>query len=132
MLMFLHRNMRIKNKYLRNRHARNKAWNRAKKIVGGEFSQKFSNPYWFHGKKYATVDEQLRDHQTWISEWWVRGFLSGQKEGRCNSPQWYRQIIERRERRLVKIALDRMLKDVNNVDDYDIPCYNHDANWDWI
>ena len=61
--------MRIKNNYLRNRHARIKAWNKAKKIEGGEFSHKWSNPYWFYGLCYWPVEEQIKDHQTHIEEW---------------------------------------------------------------
>lgn len=124
--------MRIKNKYLRYRHARNKAWNRAKKIVGGEFSQKHSNPYWFHGLKYATVEEQQEDHVKWIKEGWVRDFLSGNHRGYHHAPKWYKKIIERKERRQVKRVIDKMTLNCNNVDSYTVPNFKHHADWDWF
>lgn len=124
--------MRIKNKYLRNRHARNKAWNRAKKIVEGEFSQKFSNPYWFHGLKYASVEEQQNDHVKWINDWWVRSFLKGNKRGCFHAPRWYKNGIECRERRMVKKFIDKILKNVDGVDDIDIPIFKHQADWNWF
>lgn len=130
--MFYNKNMRIKNKYLRNRHARIKAWNKAKKIEGGEFSQKWSNPYWFHGMKYASVEEQQKDHVKWIEEWWVRGFLNGNNRGGFHAPKWYKLPYKRRERRLVKKVLDRMSRDVDNVDGYIIPSFKQDADWNWF
>lgn len=131
-MFFYIKNMRIKNKYLRNRHARIKAWNKAKKIVGGEFSQKWSNPYWFHGMKYASVEEQQKDHAEWIKEGWVRGFLSGKQRGYYHAPKWYKKIIERQERRQVKKSIDKMIKNIDNVDGCTIPNFKHHADWDWF
>lgn len=132
--MFYIKNMRIKNKYLRYRHARNKAWNRAKKIEGGEFSQKWEYPYWFYGLKYYTVEEQKKDHVKWIEEKWVRGFLSGKQRGYYHAPKWYKKIIERQERRQVKRVVDKMIRNCNNVDsdNYTIPNFKHHADWDWF
>jgi len=124
--------MRIKNKYLRNRHASIKARNKAKKIEGGEFSQKWSNPYWFWGLTYKTAEEQQKDHVKWLKEWWVRTFLNGNKRGSHHAPKWYKKTIERRERRQVKKFIDSMIKNVDSVDSYTIPNFKHHADWDWF
>lgn len=130
--MFLHENMRIKSKYLRNRHARNKAWKRIVKFEGGLYSYKCYFPWWFHGFRYETPEQSIKDREEYFQTWWLRSLLGGNKKGHHNAPKWYRQEIERPERRAVKAVLDKMLKDVENVDDYDIPTFKHDANWDWF
>jgi hypothetical protein len=80
---------------------------------------------------YDTPETQLKQQEDWLKTK-LRKSLSGNHPGYYNAPQWKRQEIERAERRHVKTALDKMLKDVDNVDNYDIPNFRHDANWDWF
>lgn len=122
----------MKNKYIRNRSVKNKDWNRAKKIVGGEFSQKLFFPYWLHGVSYTSANEQLLDHQTWISEHWVRTFLSGNHRGCFHAPKFHKKEIERSERRKVQQAINKMMQNIDDVDDIDIPKFIHQADWDWF
>jgi hypothetical protein len=126
--------MRIKNKYLRNRLFKNKAWNRAKNIEGGEFSRKYFTPYWFHEGEFikiSSVEEQHQSHINWIKEW-VYTFVNGGKRGTRHANKTFRKNIERCERHKVKNVISKILKDVNNVDEYDIPQFKHDADWDWF
>lgn len=131
--MFYNKNMRIKNKYLRNRLVKTLTRKRVKKFLGGEFSHKLFCPWWCFGfEKTWTPEEQLKDHQEHIDEWWVRGILNGKRSGHYHAPKWYKIPYKRRERRLVKKVLDRMTKDVDNVDGYNIPSFKQDADWDWF
>lgn len=131
-MFYSKKNMKIKNKYLRNRHVRIKAWNKAKKIEGGEFSQKWANPYWFWGLRWESAEEQQKNHVQWIKKYWVRTFLKGNKKGRHHAPKWYKKHIERRERRQVNKVIDKMIKNIDNVDRHIIPNFKHDADWDWF
>ena len=121
--------MRIENKYLRNRLVRNKFRKKAKQIVGGEFSYKSFYPYWF-----TLVDpheNQLKKHQEDINEK-TRAFLKGCDRGVFNAPKKYKKFIERSEKRQVKKALNKMIKNVEEVEDIEIPTFKHDANWTWF
>ena len=111
--------MRIKNKYLRNRLVKFKARNRAKKFVGGEFSIKCSCPWWYYGLRCGSPEEEIADQQKWIDDFWVRYLINGGKG--ANGPKEHRQIIERGQRHMVKQVLHEMTKDINNVDDMNIP-----------
>jgi hypothetical protein len=130
--MFYNKNMRIKNKYLRNRLFKTLTRNRVKQFIGGEFSYKQHCPWWSLGLfKNYTSEEQLKDHQNHIDEWWVRGILNGKKGG-YHAPKWYRSATERRQRRKVKKVIDKMTENIDNVDDYVIPNFKQDADWDWF
>lgn len=124
--------MRIKNKYLRNRLAKIKARKRAVKFVGGEFSYKCFFPYWFHGVKYSTCDQQIKDHSQHIDEWWVRGLLNGHGRGHWHAPKWYKKSIERRERRKVQKIIKKMMYNIEDVDDVIVPTFIHQADWGWF
>lgn len=131
--MFYNKNMRIKNKYLRNRLVKTLTRNRVKKFIGGEFSRKYCCPWWSLGLfKGWDLEQQIEYHQKHIDEWWVRGILNGQDSGHYHAPKWYKKIIERRQRRKVKKVIDKMTENVDNVDSYDIPSFKQDADWDWF
>lgn len=122
--------MRIKHKYLRNRLAKIKARNRIKKFVGGEFSLKCFFPWWRIGLLFNSADEQIKDHQKWIDEYWVRYLLKGGKG--AHAPKNFKKDFEHRERRAVQKQLDQMMKNIDNVEDIDIPFFKHQADWDWF
>ena len=111
--------MRIKNKYLRNRLVKIKARNRAKKFVGGEFSLKCSCYWWYYGLRCGSPEEEIKDHQKWIDDFWVRYLINGGKG--VHGPKEYRQLIERCKRHSVKQVINEMTKDIENVDDMNIP-----------
>lgn len=121
--------MRIQNKYLRNRLAKHKARKRAIKLEG-EFSYKCCFPWSTYGF-YHTIEEQKDYHQKSIDNW-VKTFLGSTGTGYRNAPKWYKKFIEHKERRKVKKAIDKMCQDVENIEDYEVPNFIHEANWDWF
>ncbi len=132
-MFFNIKNMRIKNRYLRNRLVKTLTRNRVIKFVGGEFSHKLCCPFWGFGfVKRWDPEEQLKEHQKHIDEWWVRGILNGKRSGHYHAPKWYKNQIEKRERRQVKKVIDKMIQDIDNVDSYTIPNFKQDADWDWF
>lgn len=122
--------MRIKNRYQRNRLAKTKARNRVKKFVGGEFSLKCFCPWSYYGLRSEDAKEQIKDHSKWIDTFWVRYLINGGKG--MHAPRWYKNSIERSERRAVQQAITRMMKSVDDVDDIDVPTFIHQADWDWF
>jgi len=124
--------MRIKNKYLRNRHKRNCAWHRAKQIEGGEFTQKWFFPSALGGFMEWPVEQQKEYHQRMLETHWVRTFLKGGKRGAHKSPRQYRNFIERRHRRKVKNVIDKIQNTVHDMEDLEVPNFKYNADWDWF
>jgi len=122
--------MRIQHKYIRNLLAKIKARNRAKKFVGGEFSYKASYPHWNNGLIYCSTDEQIKDHQKWIDEYWVRYLIKGGKG--AHAPRRYKIHIERKERRAVKNSIAKIIQNADKADDITIPTFIHQADWSWF
>lgn len=122
------RNMRIKHKYLRNRLVKTNTRKRVKAFVGGEFSYKAYCPSWIYSnpEKYSS-EAQLKDHQKYIDEWWVRGIISGGKG--YHAPKWYRKVYERAERRAIKVSISKIM---NGYEDIEMPYFRHEADWDWF
>lgn len=119
--------MRIKNKYLRNRLAKQKAWNKAKRLLGGEFTYKAFMPYyWFGRAAYLDVCLQFERHREDITRH-ARILLGGGKMW-FKSPKWFRKPYIRKERRKTHQVLVKMMQgDL----DAEVPVFKHDADWDW-
>jgi hypothetical protein len=125
--------MRIKHKYLRNRLYKNKARKRAFKLQGGEFSHKWSCPWWCYGiSDQFSVENQIKDHRESVEKYWVRSFLNGIDRGFHHAPKYERTFRKRWEKRAVKKEIDKMMKDIHNADEYDIPVSKKDADYHWF
>lgn len=120
--------MRIRNKYLRNRLVKTKARQRTKKFLkDGEFSFKAYMPYMIWRNKPYGYDEQLKDHQEYIDEYWVRNLTDGGPG--LHAPRWYRNIYQRSYRRQVKKSITKIMQ---GEEDIEIPTIKYNADWDWF
>ncbi len=128
MLMFPKRNMRIKHKYHRNRLFKRNARKKMVNYLGGEFSHKTFFPYCSWGHFTESYEEQLKRHQDWINLR-SRHLDKGNHRGYYHAPKWFRNRIERDERRCVKRHLVKMM---NGFEDVEIPTFKHNADWSWF
>lgn len=127
--------MRIKNRYLRNKHARNKA---RKKIIkatyGGEHSYKYVCPYTLY-HEICNISYDIEQQKKWHNEtieWKLRGRLNGFHRGSVHAPRWYRNIYHKKHKRAVKQILGEIIKNVDYTDDTIIPKMKLDADWDFF
>lgn len=116
--------MRIKHKYLRNRHFWNKHW---KRIRAKEQPFKTLCPYygWPHGKSfYNDAEEQVKHHFEWITQQ-ARALETGQS---CfmNSPAFFRRLLNKKRKSCEKTVMAKIRQG-----DYEaeLPYFKKDANF---
>jgi hypothetical protein len=119
--------MRIKHKYLRNRHFKTKSKNRAKSILG-EFSYKAYFPYWIYGQLYDSPEKQLLHHQKEIEDL-SNTFIRGDKSGRHHAPRSHKCLLEQRRRASNHLSLKKIM---NGYEDVEFETFKQDADWDWF
>lgn len=116
--------MRIKNRYQRNRIARQKYWN---SIRSKEHPYETYMPYGYYG--YITPgcseEEQVKSNFEWIDKK-ARMMDSGNHPGFFHAPKDYRHAIDRRKKAQVRNAMHKI-----NLGDYDaiVPNFKRDADW---
>jgi hypothetical protein len=109
--------MRIKNRYQRNRIARQKYWNHCRSKT---------NPYehtedFFHW----TTEEQIKSHFKWIDKQ-ARAMESGVHKGFFHASSSFRRLINRQNKAAIRNAMHKI-----NRGDYDaiVPNFKRDADW---
>ena len=119
--------MRIKHKYLRNRHVYLTTW---KRVRAKEHPYRTYCPckshYWVCGWKYH--EDQIRDHFKWITEQ-TRYIVHGSH--RCsyyNAPARYRLNLNHTRKAKER---DIMAKIRQGDYDLDVPKFKNDAAWDY-
>jgi len=90
-------------------------------------------PFWnFEFIERWAVDNQIKERQEYVEKWWIRTFVSGNKKGIHHAPKWYKTPRKRCNKRAIRREIDKMMQDINNVDDYEVPFFKNDADWDWF
>jgi hypothetical protein len=121
--------MRIKHKYLRNKHVRSKYWNR---VRSREHPFETHCPYVIHiaSRNYWVrgwdFDEQVKDHFRKITEQ-VRGMDKGHHGIYYrNASSSFRRMINKQNKANIRNAISR----IRNGDyDYEVPNFKRDAAW---
>jgi hypothetical protein len=117
--------MKIKHKYLRNRLFKIKSRNRAKHIVGGEFTFKTYFPFFYGKYTNNSPEEQLKRHQEYI-DWWAYIFVNGITPSSIHAPSDSRRGASRKTR----AAYHRCLKKINDgYTDVEFPQFRHDIDY---
>lgn len=119
--------MRIKNKYLRNRLFKQKAWNRAKKILEGEFSIKIGCISPYESKMGYTVEYFKKCHRDYIKELSMV-FENGCHTGVRHAPKYYKKLLRKKIKAKQKQILIKLLND----EDVSFDPIKRDADWDWF
>ena len=117
--------MRIKNKYLRNRHVYKTAWNR---VRSKEHPYETFCPKEWQFLRWGSADEQVKRNFEWIEEQ-TRYIIHGSH--RCpfdNAPAHVRRKINRARK-----AKERNIMAKIRRGDYDLelPKFKNDAAWDY-
>ena len=115
--------MRIKNKYLRNRHVWNNIW---KRVRNRNHPFETFHPYWFLGKIRNTAEEQIKENLEWITKQ-AREIDNGHSRVFFrNASAEYRRMLNRRTKAQERAALAR----IRNGDyETEIPQFKRDAAW---
>lgn len=112
--------MRIKHKYLRNKHFWNKHW---KRIRAKEQPFKTLFPYSAYTGRLYPTEEQIRQNFEWITQQ-ARALETGQA---CfmNSPAFFRRLLNRKRKSRERSALSKIRQG-----DYEaeLPTFRKDAN----
>lgn len=112
--------MRIKHKYLRNRHFRNKHW---KCIRAKEQPFKTLYPYSAYTGRLYPAEEQIERHFKWITQQ-ARALETGQP---CfmNSPAFFRRLLNKGRKARERTAMAKIRQG-----DYDVemPLFRKDAD----
>lgn len=121
--------MRIKHKYLRNRHVRSKYWNRVRsrehpfETFCPYIIDVAPRNYWIRG---WDADEQIKDHfKSIVKE--TRGMDKGHRWV-CfrNSSSTFRRILNKQRKAKFRNAIAR----IRNGDiDHEMPIFKRDAGW---
>lgn len=118
--------MRIKNKYLRNRHFRIKNW---KRIRNMEHPYETTCPYYYSGNKYIytpsfSYENQVKWHfeiiqrKAWALDSGANRFM--------NAPAIFRRILNRQYKAKEKNAIAKIRQGDYEVE---VPHFKKDANW---
>lgn len=116
--------MKIKHKYLRNRHFRIKNW---KRIRNTEHPFQTFYPYmWGEYILRWDHESQVKDHFEWITNN-ARMLESGGRRGSMkNAPAYFRRTINRQRKAQERHVLGK----IRNGDyDAEIPTFKNDAAW---
>jgi len=115
--------MRIKHKYLRNKHVRSKYWNR---VRSREHPFETYMPSWYWGKLQWDSDLQVKDHfKSIVKE--ARGLDKGHRWV-CyrNASSSYRRMINKHRKAITRNAIARIR---NGEFDHEMPIFKNDAAW---
>jgi hypothetical protein len=115
--------MKIKNKYIRNRHFRRKHWNTVRRK---------SHPYetyfpYMMGREMTnySYEKQVEQHFEWI-EVEFRMLENGHRGGQFHSTSGYRRLLNAKR----KFAERQSLKKINNGNyEAEVPVFKKDADW---
>ena len=119
----LHNQMRIKHKYLRNKHICNKYWNR---VRSREHPFETFMPSWYGGKCHWDADYQIKNQfENIVKE--VRGMDKGHRRPYFrNSSSSFRRILNKHRKAKTRNAIAR----IRNGDfDHEMPTFKRDAAW---
>ena len=119
--------MRIKNKYIRNRHFREKSW---KRVRNTEHPYQTCMPFLMGGSYkpgYWSFENQVKWHFNWIDKR-ARALEKGSRRGMwlSNVPSGYRRGLNR-----IRKAKERDVMAKIRQGDYEaeFPRFYHDAHW---
>ena len=118
--------MRIKNKYIRNRNARSKAWH---SVRNRNHPFETMMPWFYYNSKANyTFEEQVKNHFEWIDEQ-ARAVESGHHRSFFHAPKHYRQDLWKERKAQERVILARIRQG-----DYDVemPKFKKDADWLWF
>lgn len=115
--------MRINNKYLRNKAFRNKHWNRIRRK-----SHPFDtyNPYGLYSSHMTSpVEEQIRRNFEWIEQQ-ARALESGNSGGLFHATSGFRRMLNSMRKAQERTAMARIR---NGNYDTEMPKFKNDADW---
>ena len=118
--------MRIQNKYLRNRHFREKNW---KRIRNTKHPFETYCPYHYYVGEYRcdlsySYEEQVKRHFEWI-DIEARGLESGANVF-YNSPAGFRRMLNKQRKAAERNAMAKIRQGDYEVE---VPLFKKDANW---
>lgn len=118
--------MRIKNKYLRNRHFRRNCWNR---VCAKEQPYKTHMPCNTYNPEYVawilTTEQQVENHFSYIEKT-VRAIDKGSHRAWAHAPASFRKFLNRGRKALERKALAKIQQGDYEVE---VPTFKNDADW---
>lgn len=121
--------MRIQNKYLRNRHFREKNWER---IRNTQHPFETSCPYNYLFGEYNSIprysyEAQVKRHFEWITTQ-ARGLESG-ADVFLNAPAWYRRMLNVKRKAKERSV---MFKINQGYYEMEVPHFKKDSTWNYL